>query len=195
MFNKSIENYIISFCQRTSIRTPTVKPRLKPHSHTVPDDPMFSSARNNRYTMFFSQNWITGKPLLSREKFPFLALERGSEIGRRGWKEEWGKSKVEISKMASWTTTAHDNSRANFEGPFSPEGERRRQPKITPLGPPSRPLADQSPGHGLIESRQSPLVGLIAPYHFRTFERSTSLLRDFYPDAHACRAALCRVTY
>lgn len=70
-------------------------------------------------------------------------------------------------------------------GHFSPEGERRRQPKITPLGPPSRAAADQSPGHGLIESRQSLLVGLIAPHHFRTSERSTSLLRDFYPDALA----------
>lgn len=95
---------------------------------------------------------------------------------------------MEILKMADGPT-ARGNSGANFEGPFFPRrGERRRQPKITPLGPPSRAAADQSPGHGLIESRQSPLVGLIAPHHFRTSERSTSLLRDFYPDALARRA-------
>lgn len=40
-------------------------------------------------------------------------------------------------------------------GHFSLKGERGRQPKITPVGPPSQPKADQSLGHGLIESGRS----------------------------------------
>lgn len=167
-----------------------IKPRPKPHSHTVPDDPMFSSARNNRCTAFFSQNWITGKSLLSLwRSLRFSALGRqGSEVRKEGTRGgmRWGQGGDSKNGVANWrhTVTPGPISR----GHFSPEGERRRQPKITPLGPPSRPAADQSPGHGLIESRQSPLVGLIAPHHFRTSERSTSLLRDFYPDALARRA-------
>lgn len=138
---------------------------------------------------FFSQNWITGKLLLSREESPFsVSGRRGSEIRKEGTKGEmrWGQGGDSKNGVADrrHTVTPGPISR----GHFSPEGERRRQPKITPLGPPSRPASDQSPGHGLIESRQSPLVGLIAPHHFRTSERSTSLLRDFYPDALARRA-------
>lgn len=111
---------------------------------------------------------------------------RNTEGGDERRDERWGQGGDSKNGVADrrHTVTPGPISR----GHFSPEGERRRQPKITPHGPPSRPAADQSPGHGLIESRQSPLVGLIAPHHFRTSERSTSLLRDFYPDALARRA-------
>lgn len=177
-----------------------VKPRLKPHPHTVSD-----------VVRCFHQRVITGVPrffppkLNYREVSPLLhrwdlcqrhvcLSSRGTKIGKgagegRGGKGTWGKRCGDSKNGGRRTYGARCNSRANFEGPFFPRrGERRRQPKITPLGPPSRTAADQSPGHGLIESRQSPLVGLIAPHHFHTSERSTSLLRDFYPDALARRA-------
>lgn len=189
--------------------------------HTVPVGPMFSSARNNRCAAFFSPKIelpgregraapfspslppsLTPRPAREEslsearlESFPpSLGRYRGSlnAGGIRGGSGGGGKGDSKNGVA--------DPRRAVTPGPisrghFSPEGERRQQPKITPLGPPSRAAADQSPGHGLIESRQSPLVGLIAPHHFRTSERSTSLLRDFYPDALARRAAPCRVTY
>lgn len=61
---------------------------------------------------------------------------RGTKIGNAGEKGRKGDEgrEMEILKMADGPT-ARGNSGANFEGPFFPRrGERRRQPKITPLG-------------------------------------------------------------
>lgn len=152
-------------------------------------------------TQCFHQRVITGVPrffpkielpgsLSSLERSPLRSRPRRepSEIRKEGVKGrmKWGQGEDSKNGVVDrrHTVTSGPISR----GHFSLEGERRRQPKITPLGPPSHPVADQSPGHGLIESRQSLLVGLIAPHHFRTSDRSTSLLRDFYPDALARRA-------
>lgn len=111
-------------------------------SHTVSDGPMFSSARNNRCTVFFppklNYREVFASPPHGRDLCQrHVCLSSGEtkiENARGRWEEGGGKGReMEILKMADGPT-ARGNSGANFEGPFFPRrGERRRQPKITPL--------------------------------------------------------------
>ena len=100
------------------------------------------------------------------------------------WRVSGKRREFKVRGIRGSVDTPVGNSTTNFEGGhFSLKGERGRQLKITPVGPPSRLKADQSLGYGLIESRRAGrcgMVGLIAAHHLPTLQRSTSLLRDLY---------------
>lgn len=104
--------------------------------------------------------------------------------GAKMWRVSGKRREFKVRGIRGSVDTPVGNSTTNFEGGhFSLKGERGRQLKITPVGPPSRLKADQSLGYGLIESRRAGrcgMVGLIAAHHLPTLQRSTSLLRDLY---------------
>lgn len=153
---------------------------------------MFSSARNNRCAAFFPPklNYRQASLLPSREgSLSKARLKPPASRERESWDVEGNERARRRSQKWRRRPTARSNSGANFEGPFFPRRgtstAAENYPARTTQSYHGRPIS--WPWANRVQT--VPLVGLIAPHHFRTSERSTSLLRDFYPDAIARRAA------
>jgi hypothetical protein len=112
---------------------------------------------------------------------------RVREHGDRGrWRERGGKAK--ILKMASQTHRPRSNSGANFEGPFFPRRgtstAAENYPARTTQSCRGRPIS--WPWANRVQTVPPGGVNCASPLSYLR-ERSTSLLRDFYPDALARR--------